>query len=221
MFHLRFLPETLINFRMHSVISSIIILSLAFQHSLAQNYTFPPDPTTNLSTLQISDRFGNRSVSYYLNNGYAVVEGDIVYGTEAELLSRSVNRGSNSNVTIYKRDEGRKSRRSMSLFSPQIWPSRVITYQYTDTSIEATFDSVINQAIANWKAKVPCLKFQKRAIGTNTGAWPGTRPADAILIAAGDPTTGACSAPLGGPGVMFLINGCGVNELTHELVSKL
>lgn len=207
---------------MRSFLHVFTALSVAIPWALGQNTTLSLNPSSvNLTTVYINDARGNRSVSYFVVKGFAIVDGDIVYGTEAALLSHAANRP--DNTTIIRRNSALTSKRSNSVFPPTGWPGRVVKYQYADAAMETQFSAAVDAAIANWKAVVPCLKFEKRPIGTNVLANPPPdtpNPSDALIIKAGDHKVRACFAPLGGPGAVVLVNGCGTPELTHELVSR-
>jgi hypothetical protein len=195
---------------MSTITVFLLLVSYLASVSIAQNTTGLFNLEVNLRTVQISDARGNRSVGYYVNNGYAIVEGDVVYGTEADLLAHVVG-SSSSNSTI-----PRMRRRSKSIFrNSNEWPGGTVLYQYESAAMKSAFQPAVDGAIAKWTSLVPCLHFKEQPVGAGS-------PNGVIVIRAGNPVIPACSAPIGyssGPMSILLVNGCGVPELTHELVS--
>lgn len=192
-----------------------LFLTLLFGWATAaefpQNNTIPNFNTAgiNLKTVRIVDVLGNRTVSYFLIGDLAILEGDLAYGTEADLLSKAV-----GNV---------QSRRSNSIFatgdpSGDVWPANTVIYKYVDLAFRAQFKTAVDAAIKRWTDAHPCLKFEERD--------PSASPIGIITIKPGG-FPGVCwygPGPKPGyhPGTamaMGLVIGCGANEITHEFVS--
>ena len=157
-----------------------LCLSYFFLQAAAQNATVAQD----LTTIQILDRYGYRTVSYFVDGGLAVVDGDVIYGTEADLLAVEFN------GTFPSHELQHQAKRSLSVFenSAWKWPGGAIKYQYESQAIENTYGAAVQKSIDDCTAAVTCLKFEKLAgfAGTN-------RPAETVVIRQSqDPL--ACSA---------------------------
>lgn len=187
-----------------------------------------------LKTVRISDHFGVRNVAYFtLANGLAVVDGDIIYGTEQQLLSHQVPDNFTS-TTVARRRRGlhrAPGRRSFSIFpanTPEIWPNAHIIYKYSTVAVKAKLENIVNDAIRRWQLKNPFLVFDEVAVSS-------TLVNGQLTIFSDD--CGGCSASIGyqsgssmhmqlqqptfilnhcGPGTGLDNQGCFENEATHE-----
>ncbi|KAI9775074.1 MAG: hypothetical protein M1839_001466 [Geoglossum umbratile] len=109
----------------------------------------------------------NRNVSYYVQDGQAIVDGDINFGTEAELLAARVPTGQNIN----RRDEGEIEERAFSIWPWEFakkWPGGVIRYKFESTAARAALISGVTEAIRRWKVKTPFLQFIEDPAATLT-----------------------------------------------------
>ena len=166
-------------------------------------------PNTSVTTVRIRDANGERNVAYFLTNtGYAIINGDIVYGTEAEFRRVIVNPQS----SVSRRARRSMEKRSNSVFpnSGRLWPGNTITYKFETAAVESQLSSIVDAAIDRWRSKVPCLNFVRNSPSAITSS-------TVVTIY----NTDGCSASWVGnpPGLtkaMHLGAGCGTNEATHE-----
>jgi hypothetical protein len=96
-----------------------------------------------------------RTVSYFVQDGLAIVDGDVIYGTETEIKAASVT----------------TNKRAVSIFpfqSAQKWPGGVIRYKYEDDSVENSVGPDFQKAIEKWKNKLPFLQFTKEPSNSAT-----------------------------------------------------
>ncbi|KAF2258709.1 zincin [Lojkania enalia] len=160
----------------------------------------------NFTQLTISDAFyGTREVSYFLTStGKAVIDGDVLYGNEDELLSHRP--GNNPLIP-----------RAFSAVNKK-WPGAKIKYKYASNDAENKLKSIINDAIKRWKDGAAWLTFE-RITPNNNDAKNGV-----LTISATD--CDGCNAHIGYQNShrrMNLQRGCstggghcGVNEAVHE-----
>ncbi|CAG8551812.1 6361_t:CDS:1 [Ambispora gerdemannii] len=113
----------------------------------------------NLTTVYISDLQGrHRNVSYYTVGKLAIVDGDIVYGIEALLLSRRVT------ATILERHALHKRVHSIFHDSPKKWPGAKVVYYYQSLSVKRKVQAYVDEAKMRWKKKNPFLQFEERPV---------------------------------------------------------
>jgi cysteine-rich repeat protein len=94
-----------------------------------------------------------RTVSYFKSGDQAVIDGDVIFGTEADLLAAAVNN-----------TEGNAVKRAYSIFpwaSSRKWPFGVIRYRYADADTETTRGPKFEAAIKRWTNMLPSLQFIK------------------------------------------------------------
>lgn len=188
-------------------------LALAGERHICEHHC-PPDNTT---TAIISDLDGQRMVGYFIANGFAIIYGDVIYGTEAEFRKVIVEDDINFEEFHIKRHKfsNLTEKRSNSVFpnSGQTWPQNTVPYKFEDAAFEASISGAVNQAIARWTSQVPCLKFV-RISDANPMEIPNTVT---IRRTTGD----VCYASIGfAPGKashILLAPGCGADEIAHEL----
>ena len=113
----------------------------------------------NLTRLRISDGFyGTRDVSYFVTStGNAIIDGDVLYGTEEQLLQHTHVDG--------------QVARAFSVIN-QAWPGGVLTYKYASNDAETKLKAIVDAAIQRWLTKAPYLTF-KRLPGNNNNAANG------------------------------------------------
>jgi hypothetical protein len=166
---------------------------------------YPTNKTFEVMTI-FDEIYGLRNVSYWITStGLAVIDGDVVYGTEEELLSKEFNETA---LIVEKR----------AFSAPSIWPAATITFRYNSDAAETAVSAVVNAAIAVWTTAAPYLTFTQLA--NSDALIPG------VLTISADDCDG-CHADLGfdatrartmnlqqtcssSPGI------CGVDEAVHE-----
>ena len=167
---------------------------------------------------------------FYTPNGFAVVDGDIIYSTTEQFNAQVIN-------TTYNSDSGRNAaasnntapsrrnvippahplaKRSNSVFpnSDGLWPGGKITYRYADQETEDSLAYWVEAAVEEWKKAVLCLSFTKVPNGIG-----GSDPI--VTIQANKPNQGYCLASLGYNqyGTFMSLDtygACGVPEMIHE-----
>lgn len=88
-----------------------------------------------------------KTVAYFVTeHGNAVIDGDIIFGTEAELLRAAVN------PSIHKRAF------SLISSSPQKWPGGVVYYKW-DVGLPETHKNYFLAGAAEWTNRLPFLRF--------------------------------------------------------------
>lgn len=166
-------------------------------------------PNKNYTFLTINDPlYGVRNVSYWeAFDGLAIIDGDVLYGTVEELLSH--------NVT----GQEPLARRAHSIFrTVNPWASATVTYQFSNAATQTLVGSIVNSAIANWKATAPYLSFKR--IADSATAQNGVVQINAV------PCGGCFSSKIGFYNIPLVMNlqqscgtstsGCGVAQATHE-----
>lgn len=165
-----------------------------------------PDPSPlyptdkNITVVAIWDElYGERDVAYFTTSrGLAIIDGDVVYGSEARLLERRLRPPANS-----------LKERAFSTGQP--WPNAEVLYKYDATSATSGIVSAVNDAIARWHVQSPYLRF--------TRLHDGSVPINGVLtISSND---GGCHANIGyaanEPLFMNLEQpGCDADVATHE-----
>ena len=89
-----------------------------------------------------------KTVAYFVtDHGNAVIDGDIIFGTEAQLLAAAVN------SSIHKRAFSEIST------SPKKWPGGVVYYKW-DAGLPDTHKNYFLAGATEWTNRLPFLKFQ-------------------------------------------------------------
>lgn len=161
----------------------------------------------NFSRITIQDVFyGVREVGYFVTRtGHAIIDGDVVYGTEDDLLSAHAF----YNTHAGNGNENTNSPRAISVVD-HAWPNAKLRYRYDTTDAETKLKPIIDVAIQRWKAGASYLTFEQFPVGSSE---PGI-----FIISNIDGGCHALPGYWGGGEVLNLhIPGCGVNEATHEM----
>jgi hypothetical protein len=119
----------------------------------AQDGISPNYPTNKtFHAIKIFDElYGLRNVSYWVaSSGLAIIDGDVVYGTEEELLANEFNETA---LVVEKR----------AFSGPGGWPAATVTFKYESDAAESAISSVVNAAIAVWTATASYLTFTQLA----------------------------------------------------------
>jgi hypothetical protein len=193
------------------------LITLTYANNDTESALFDIPPGANVTTVHILDANGERNISYYESNGYAIVEGDVAYGTTAELLSNAVPAdGANSSRRALPLDA-----RAHSIFpnGPK-WPDAKVFYKYDSPETASQVSVWINVAISRWQAKNPFLEFIEVSPPSPVGV------SGVVTITAFE--CGGCYATVGyssSPGLVLNLQqkcgassaGCFSNEATHEI----
>ena len=104
-----------------------------------------------LKTIQVRDEIeGVREISYYITpEGYAVINGDVIWGLEKDLLAHQVGEDGNSAL----------QRRAFSIPPSKAWPNAEIKYKWHDDSGETALAETFEWAIGMWHDRAKYLKF--------------------------------------------------------------
>jgi hypothetical protein len=124
----------------------------------------PPSDFVNNSgySYNISYPTVRRRVSYFVQQNLAIIDGDVIFGTESELLAHRV--PDNGNVTVItRRDKNSPAlqRRALSLSreSNQKWPNGRIEYYWeSQTTKNARLNDWL-EATKIWTDRLPFLSF--------------------------------------------------------------
>ncbi|KAI9837419.1 MAG: hypothetical protein M1837_002964 [Sclerophora amabilis] len=159
-------------------------------------------------TLSVFDS-GRQFVSFYEQDGHAVVYGDIDLGPVELLYALQVD---DSQPTGNQPNSKSKRAHSILARSGRTWPDAVLSYKYESIQTRNNLVTLVDQGIANWKAIVPWLEFQE-------SQEPGPAALNTLLIKEGP----GCSCHVGyTDGVDWMrltldVVGCGVHQVVHEL----
>lgn len=172
-------------------------------NSMAPSPNLAMYPTDKVfKVLTINDHHGPRNISYFVTDkGHAVTEGDIVYGTEEQILSAAVGNG-----------HGHAAPRAFS-FGPGVapWPQATVRFKYESDDAEAKLSSNVNRAIEYWLSGAPYLRFAQLS-PNDRNAVPG------ILTITAD--CYSCHANIGytenNPIINLCPGWCGLDAVTHE-----
>lgn len=130
--------------------------------SVDSSFSYNADQGTYLAN--ISDEFGTREVAYWItDDGLAVVEGDIVYGTVEDLLKCQV-----SNATIQTKETAAIVPRAF-LEPSSAWPNANIIYKYNSDATERKLTAQVIAAIVEWKTVATYLRFNRRPNSDDDG----------------------------------------------------
>lgn len=130
---------------------------LLHAHNDTETALFKLPPGTNVTTIHILDDHGERNIAYYESNGFAIVDGDIAYGTVAELLARVIPVDNDTIASHHSLDS-----RAHSIFpnGPK-WPNANVIYKYDSDITEINVHKYIDEGIRRWQVKNPFLQFTK------------------------------------------------------------
>lgn len=88
-----------------------------------------------------------RTVTYFVAEGLAIIDGDVIYGTEDEIIESSITNNSKRAYSIWPFENARK------------WPFGIVPYQYEDAATESGRGPKFEEAIKRWTDKLPFLSF--------------------------------------------------------------
>lgn len=200
--------------------------------NVSSGYVEPSGPQA--LSFSVSDN-AQQTSWFYTPNGFAVVDGDIIYGrfedfnqavinitynSESDLNTAGATATANATAPARRRSiipqAHHPVKRANSVFpgSSELWPDGNIPYRYADQESEDSLSFYTEAATNAWQEAVPCLNFTKLPNGVG-----GSDPI--VTIYANIPNQGYCLASLGfSPFGTFMSldtgGGCGVPELIHE-----
>ena len=222
------------------LLSAAFLLSFACAQILdppgnvSSGYVEPSGP----QALSLGESDNSQQISWFFTpNGFAVVDGDIIYGriedfnravvnitynSESDLNTAGATASATTNATAPARRRNiippahHAVKRANSVFpgSSGLWPDGNILYRYADQETENSLSLYTDAAANIWQEAVPCLNFTKVPNGVG-----GSDPI--VTIYANIPNQGYCLASLGySPFGTFMSldtgGACGVPELIHE-----
>jgi cysteine-rich repeat protein len=115
-------------------------------------YDTPGSFRFNGSTCNVTQTPSVKRVAYFVSNGYAVIDGDVIYGTEAQLLASAVT----PNVPI-RRDLHARSF-SLTPMSSSKWAGGKV-YYYFNAALPAAQQQGFLDAAKVWTDRLPFLQF--------------------------------------------------------------
>ena len=111
----------------------------------------------NMTAVTISDQGDRRDVTYWTTpDGTAIVDGDIAYGSEAELLAA-------------RSGAAKRGLEERSFFMGLKWTGGVINYRYYDAATAAKLQPHVDEAIRRWRSGAPFLQFNRLPDGNKGG----------------------------------------------------
>jgi hypothetical protein len=93
-----------------------------------------------------------RTLSYFVSDGLAIIDGDVIYGTEEQIIESSINNSSKRAYSIWPFENSRK------------WPFGIIQYQYEDEATASGRGPKFEEAIERWTNKLPFLTFMNLGV---------------------------------------------------------
>ncbi|KAF2177223.1 zincin [Zopfia rhizophila CBS 207.26] len=215
--------------------SSTVIISflplLATSSLIASNYTNAGyNPVLNVTTVTIQLSPGilslngsnssyvtiapvTQRVSYYVENGIAIIDGDVNFGTEEELLALTVGNQRRSAEAEFSDHLGK---RSLSIFpyAGNRWPGGVVRYKWdSQTSKDARLTDW-TEAMKRWTDRLLFLTF------VDVGTFSPTLVAGIITLRSVT-GTGSCSSPIGMASNVLKnyikLDNCGPGGYAHEI----
>jgi hypothetical protein len=181
-----------------SVLPSAQQASNGGDHALG---AIPPSAKDVRAVTIFDSTYGLRNLSYYTTpDGLAIIDGDIIYGTESDLLTAAhaaANLASDQQITT-PRDES------------SFFPNATIRYAYESPETREVLRERMEFAVTAWKQFAPYLTFQELPIGT------AKREKHVVQVRRGH---GGCLATRGFTDwpTLTLGKGCGYRAATHEL----
>lgn len=173
---------------------------LAFNDS-SNNFTIPP----------VTQR-----LSYYVDDdGLAIVDGDVIFGTEDELLAWAVG-GHQKRSLETESHAGGVQKRSISIFpySGNKWPGGVISYKWESQASKDLRIVDWTEAVKRWTDRLPFLKFVEATT-------PDATIVPNIVTLRSFTGTGGCSSPIGMSTSTvwnyIKLDDCGAGTYAHEI----
>lgn len=154
-------------------------------------------------TIAILGKDGLENIAYFAYNGYAIIDGDVVFGKESDLLSLRPR-----NIAV-RRALPSVDKRALSIYpfhDDEKWPGANILYRYANTASRSALKPQVDAAIARWKSEAPWLRFTHVGFGGNPK-----------VLTVSLSTVPVCSAPNRYPPAapMFLHSNCNIDAVTH------
>lgn len=154
-------------------------------------------------------------------DGLAIVDGDILYGTETEFRSKIVPDFKIINVTEAPAElppppplRMRRGKRSNSIFpgSKSLWPNNQVRFKFATSDAKTKLGPFVTTATSRWKSVVSCLSFKEEPVSATLSPDVITINFDKI----GCFTTQVGHTP--GQNLQMNLNlaTCGFNAATHE-----
>lgn len=201
------------------VVASLALLGALSPLALASLEDFP-GTGNELQTVLLNDSWGYNFVSYEISDGLAIVDGDVIYGTQAEFESKIVKDYKVLNISDYptnpeqpqaRSNSVRFGKRSNSLFENEsgLWPSGKVRFKFATPDAKKQLGSDVTTAINRWKAKASCLSFTEEKI-SDKWSW------DVVTIEVASGICRTSQAGRGGDMRMMLDPACGAAAVTHE-----
>ncbi|KAJ5880164.1 zincin [Penicillium subrubescens] len=170
---------------------------IAAQTPSGSDPLYPLDKNVSVATI-FDNSFGERNVSYFTTvERLAIIDGDVIYGTEAQLLSSEF--------------------RSFAVKQP--WPGATVVYKYDTAGTAARVAAIVNTAIVRWQLVSPYLTFQQLSNNVT--------PMNGVLTISSNDCGGCNANVGFGALLPLQMNlqqpstacngSCGPNEATHEL----
>lgn len=157
--------------------------------------------------IEIEDAYyGRRNVSYFVSQaGLAVIDGDVVYGIEKELLAN-------------RYDPKNLDRVYPAAFSVrESWPDATVKYKYDSDGTQTLLSDIVPVAISRWQTVAPYLIFPKQSPNSAT-------PQNGVLTISANAGDG-CHSDIGYRNAPMTMNlqrdnptscVCCPNQATHE-----
>lgn len=126
-----------------------------------------PNVPTKKATIRDPARGIIRDVSYRVGaNGLAIIDGDLVFGTEQQLLAAVVRKKKRGEID----QAASSSQLEERAFSVDIaMPNGIIPYYFQTVADQTAQQKNVNTAVARWKVVAPYLNFQDRGVWNGVG----------------------------------------------------
>lgn len=181
-----------------------------FNPSLPTNFTtldiaiYPRGFRLNTTLCNATQTPEIRTVSYHIVEGWAIIDGDVIFGTEAEILAAAV-----PPSALMPRSPNSLTRRSMGLY-PQSggkWPSGVIYYKWGSGMDDIRKEAFLGGA-KFWSDRLPFLHFIEK---------PANDPTARTIGGITGLTSYSSLGYTGGGGVILIGDNHFFNVAAHEI----
>lgn len=120
------------------------------------SYFYLSHSETNATLAPVRER-----ISYFVRDGLAIIEGDVIVGTEADVLASRVDADEDAEGVGSERSR----KRSLSIFpgaplgNPRKWPNGRFEYKWSTAAAKTKRGPGFEAAVKLWTDRVPSLQF--------------------------------------------------------------
>lgn len=156
-----------------------------------------------------------QQVSYYVEEGVAVIDGDVIFGTEDEILAAAV--PGNPVIQRSAGSDAKLGKRSLSIFpysSNSKWPGGIIYYKWESQASKNYRLADWTEGMKRWTDRLPFLQFIEASA-------PDPTFIAGVVTLISRTGTGSCTSPIGMSqsvgGNFIKLDNCGPGGYAHEI----